>query len=76
MKYNNTNSYIIVLICKNMFKYLKEKVLSSITAHPKLVTFGIGLVITFVIGTAIGMVEHNQALGFLNNNENGHDHNP
>ena len=26
------------------------------TAHPKLVTFGIGLAITFVIGTAIGMV--------------------
>jgi hypothetical protein len=76
MKYNNTNSYIIVLICKNMFKYLKEKVLSSITAHPKLAMFGIGLAITFVIGTAIGMVEHNQAFGFLNNNGNGHNHNP
>jgi hypothetical protein len=41
-----------------MFKSLKEKVLNSITAHPKLVTFGIGLAITFVIGTAIGMLEH------------------
>jgi quinol-cytochrome oxidoreductase complex cytochrome b subunit len=43
-----------------MFKYLKEKVLSSITAHPKLALFGIGLAITFMIGTAIGMVEHGQ----------------
>jgi hypothetical protein len=43
-----------------MFKYLKEKVLSSITAHPKLAMFGIGLAITFVIGIAIGMVEHGQ----------------
>ncbi len=31
------------------------------TAPPKLVTFGIGLAITFVIGTAIGMVEVQQA---------------
>jgi uncharacterized membrane protein len=55
---------------------LKDKIMNTITAHPKLVTFGIGLVITFVIGTAIGMVEHNQAFGFLNNNGNGHNHNP
>ncbi|HXS59906.1 MAG TPA: hypothetical protein VN703_03730 [Candidatus Sulfopaludibacter sp.] len=27
------------------------------TAHPKLVTFGIGFGITFVIGTVIGMLE-------------------
>ncbi|MER5176717.1 MAG: hypothetical protein ABJB76_00120 [Candidatus Nitrosocosmicus sp.] len=35
--------------------------MNTITAHPKLVTFGIGLAITFVIGTAIGMVEPQQA---------------
>jgi hypothetical protein len=40
---------------------LKDKIVNIITAHPKLVTFGIGLAITFVIGTAIGMVDHNQA---------------
>jgi uncharacterized membrane protein len=34
--------------------------MNIITAHPRLVTFGIGLAITFVIGTAIGMVERNQ----------------
>jgi hypothetical protein len=56
-----------------MFKSLKEKVLNSITAHPKLVTFGIGLAITFVIGTAIGMVDNNQAFaaGISNGNGNG-----
>jgi hypothetical protein len=37
---------------------LKSKIMNIITAHPKLVTFGIGLAITFVIGTAIGMVNH------------------
>jgi hypothetical protein len=42
-----------------MFKTLKEKVLNTITAHPKLVTLGIGLAITFVVGTAIGMIDHN-----------------
>jgi hypothetical protein len=35
--------------------------MNIITAHPKRVTFGIGLAITLVIGTAIGMVDHNQA---------------
>lgn len=34
--------------------------MNAIAAHPKLVTFGIRLDITFVIGTAIGMVD-NQA---------------
>jgi hypothetical protein len=52
-----------------MFKSLKEKVSSSITAHPRLVTFGIGLAITFVIGTAIGMVDHQQAFASI------HQHN-
>ncbi len=37
---------------------IKNKIITAITAHPKLVTFGIGLAITFVIGTAIGMVDH------------------
>jgi hypothetical protein len=39
----------------------KDKIVNIVTAHPKLVTFGIGLAITFVIGAAIGMVDHNQA---------------
>jgi hypothetical protein len=40
---------------------LKEKILNTITTHPKIAIFGIGLAITFVIGTAIGMVDHSQA---------------
>jgi hypothetical protein len=37
---------------------LKDKIMNMSIKHPKLVTFGIGLAITFVIGTAIGMLEH------------------
>jgi hypothetical protein len=40
--------------------------MNLLTAHPKLVTFGIGLAITFVIGTAIGMVDHQQVLAVRN----------
>jgi hypothetical protein len=38
---------------------IKQKLLNAIAAHPKLVTFGIGLAITMAIGMAItGMLEH------------------
>jgi len=40
---------------------LKDKIISAIASHPKLVTFGIGLAVTFVIGTAIGLSDQNQA---------------
>ena len=43
---------------RSMLKTIKEKVSSAITAHPKFVTLGIGLVVTFVVGTAIGLVDH------------------
>ncbi len=39
-----------------------NKIKNAITFHPKLVTFGIGLAITFVVGAAIGMIEPQQAL--------------
>jgi len=35
--------------------------MNMVIGHPRLVTLGIGLGITFVIGIAIGMVDHNQA---------------
>jgi hypothetical protein len=38
---------------------LKDKIMNKITAHPKLTTLGIGLVITFVVGLAIGAVDNN-----------------
>jgi hypothetical protein len=52
---------------------LKDKIMNMSIKHPKLVTFGIGLAITFVIGTAIGMVDNNQAFaaGISNGNGNG-----
>jgi hypothetical protein len=37
-----------------------HQVLSTITVHLKLLTLVIGLAITFVVGTAIGMVDCNQ----------------
>ena len=40
---------------------IKDKIMNAISAHPKLVTFGIGLAITMAIGTAIGMVDVQQA---------------
>jgi hypothetical protein len=39
----------------------KQKLLNAISAHPKLVTFGIGLAVTMAIGAAIGMFEVQQA---------------
>jgi hypothetical protein len=36
----------------------KDKIINIVSEHPKLVTMGIGLAITFVVGTAIGMVDH------------------
>jgi|tagenome__1003787_1003787.scaffolds.fasta_scaffold20548252_2 hypothetical protein len=38
----------------------KTKIMNIVTSHPKLVTLGIGLAITFTIGTVIGMLDHNQ----------------
>jgi hypothetical protein len=38
---------------------IKQKLLNAISAHPKLVTLGIGLAITMAVGTAItGMLDH------------------
>ena len=45
---------------RSMLIPIKEKLLSTITAHPKLITFGIGLAITFAVGTAIEMLDHQQ----------------
>ena len=38
---------------------LKDKIVNLLSAHPKIVTFGIGLAITFAIGTAIGSGHYN-----------------
>ena len=38
---------------------IKSKIMNVITTHLKLVTLGIGLAITFVGGTVIGMISSN-----------------
>ena len=58
MRYSTIGLYILLSIAKTMHKSIKEKILSTITAHPCLVTLGIGIAITFVIGTTIEMVDH------------------
>jgi hypothetical protein len=50
---------------------LKSKIINAITTHPKLVTFGIGLAITFAIGTAIGTLDHGQMAFAEGNNALG-----
>jgi hypothetical protein len=45
---------------------LKSKIMNTITAHPKFVMFGIGLGITFVVGTAIGLISPEQVLATKN----------
>ena len=37
---------------------IKQKLLNTITIHPKLVTFGVGIALTMAVGTAIGMLDH------------------
>ncbi len=38
----------------------KTKIMKSISSHPRLAIFGIGLAITFVVGTVIGMISPEQ----------------
>jgi hypothetical protein len=44
--------------------------LNIVTAHPKLVTLGIALGITFVVGTAFGMVDHQSVFAATATNTN------
>jgi hypothetical protein len=39
----------------------KTKIMNIVAAQPKLMTFGIGLAITFSIATVVGILDHNQA---------------
>jgi hypothetical protein len=42
----------------------KGKIMNIVSAHPRLVTLGIGLAITFGIGLVSGIAETHQAHGF------------
>jgi hypothetical protein len=37
---------------------IKQKLLNSVSEHPKLAALGIGLALTIAVGTTIGMFEH------------------
>jgi len=53
---------------------IKQKILGSVAAQPKLAAFGIGLAITMAIGTAIGILDHQHlalaAKGFNDQSDN------
>jgi len=44
--------------------------MNLVMTHPKLVTLGIVLAVPFVVGTAIGMVDHNQVFAISQQNSN------
>ena len=41
---------------------IRNKITDVVANHPRLVTFGISLAITFSLGLVIGMLDPNQAL--------------
>jgi hypothetical protein len=47
---------------------LKQKLANVIAAHPKLVTFGVGLAVTVAIGTVIGISESPMAYALNDGN--------
>jgi hypothetical protein len=44
---------------------LTDKITGIFIKHPKLVTLGIGLAVTFVVGTAIGMIDNQVFAGLV-----------
>lgn len=49
----------------------KDKIINIVVAPTKIVTFGIGLAITFVMATALGVVDHQQVFAQTNTNMGG-----
>jgi hypothetical protein len=43
---------------------LKDKIMNKLVKYPGLITLSIDLAITFIIGTAIGSLDYNQASAF------------
>jgi xanthine/uracil/vitamin C permease (AzgA family) len=57
--------YTRILVAMFTIMSIKSKIMNTITDHPKLVMFGIGLAVTFAISMAIGMVDHQEALAMV-----------
>ena len=49
---------------------INQRLLNAISEHPKLVTFRIGLAITFAIGTTIGIFDGHTAAANANSGSN------
>jgi hypothetical protein len=69
-KYNNMFIYSYVI--NRITLSLKNKIMNITSRHPKLLTFGIGLGITFAIGIALGFVDHSQAFARMCDIRAGH----
>ena len=48
----------------------KHKILLALTTHPRLLTFGIGLAVTFTIGALIGTLDSSHSAYAANNGNN------
>jgi hypothetical protein len=47
---------------------IKTKIMNIITRHPNAVTLGIVVATTFIVGSAIGSIDHNLAFANIGNN--------
>jgi hypothetical protein len=48
----------------------KNKILFALTTHPRLLTFGVGLAVTFTIGALIGTLDSSHSAYAFQNQEN------
>ena len=63
--YEDESFYTLILVIIFTIMSTKSKIMNTITDHPKLAMFGIGLAVTFAISMAIGMVDHKEALAMV-----------
>ncbi len=56
MEISHTISYKTDTVCNHMQSYMfvKQKILATLTKHPKVMMFGIGLAVTAAVALAIG----------------------
>jgi hypothetical protein len=51
---------------------IKQKLRNAVSAHPKLVTLGIGLAIIMAVGTTIGMLDHSHMAFAIQQHNHAH----
>jgi hypothetical protein len=62
--------YYAKFLTYNIMSIIKQKLLNAVSAHPKLVTFAIGLALIMAVGTAIGILDQ-QHLAFAASSSTG-----